>query len=157
MDKNNDNNSNDNDNYNYNYNDEFVRPPDQIKRERLIPTFLSQEELDIQNAIKMSNELAEKYDNEQMDKLMNKIRERDVQFRNIKFTFTRISKVDKEVFEIYEIIEDIINSYISNDIDFYVWDNETHGRIFKVIKNMRFNKEELKILTDVMRYENMNL
>lgn len=131
--------------------DEFIRPPDKIKRETLIPTFFSQEDLDIENAIKISNELAEKYDNEQMDKLIGKIQERDIQFRNIKFTFARIGKLDKEVFEIYEIIEHIINSYISTDIDFYLWDKETHNKIFKVIKNMRFNKEELKTLNDVMR------
>ena len=135
---------------NNNY-DEFIRPPDQIKRETLIPSFFSQEDLDIQNAIKISNDLAEEYDNDQMNKLISKIQERDITFRNIKFTFARIGKLDKEVFEIYEIIEDVINSYISNDIDFYVWDKETHCKIFKVIKNMRFNKEELKTLNDVLR------
>jgi hypothetical protein len=139
-------------------NNEDIRPPDETKRETLIPagnqTYIhvkSQEELDIEEAIRKSNEIAEMHDKIQMDSFMGEIQKRREQFRNIKFIFNRVGKVDKEVAEVYEIIQYIIDSYILGDIETYKWDKETYNTIFKVIKNLRLNEVEMTLLTNLFQ------
>ena len=44
------------------------------------------------------------------------------------------------------MIEHIIDKYIVGDIEKYDWDKITYERIFKTIKNMRFNQEEMNSL-----------
>jgi len=93
------------------------------------------------------------HDKTQMDSFMGEIQKRREQFRNIKFIFNRLGKVDKEVAEVYEIIQYIIDIYILGDIEMYKWDKETYNTIFKVIKNLRLNEVEMTLLKTLFQVE----
>lgn len=130
-----------------------IRAPDKVKRERLIEDcdwshmpMKTPEELEIEEAIRVSNEAMDIYENEQIEKIINEIQEKKNKFKNIRFVFKRLSHFDSDIAEIYEMIEHIIDKYIVGDIEKYDWDKITYERIFKTIKNMRFNQEEMNSL-----------
>jgi hypothetical protein len=127
----------------YKNEDDEIRPPDEVKRERLIDNngwtqlpMKSHEELEIEEAIRLSNAAMDTYEEEQIQKLINEVHSKKNKFKNINFIFKRVSKFDKEVAEIYEIVEHAIDKYIVGDIQTYGWDKETYERIFKTIKKI---------------------
>ena len=136
--------------------DEYIRPPDEVKRERLVDLDNEawgaqyREEFELAEAIRISNELAEKDDNERMEQYMNEINERREKFKNIHFIFKRVSKYDKDVYDIYEIVNDVIESYIVGVIQSYELDKETYDRIFNVIEKMRFSESERQVLKSIL-------
>jgi len=160
----NNNNSNNMDNMEFYKNeDDEIRPPDEVKRERLIdndnwiplslPMMKTTEELEIEEAIRLSNAAMDTYEEEQIQKLINELHFKKNKFKNINFIFKRVSKFDKEVAEIYEIVEHAIDKYIVGDIQTYGWDKETYERIFKTIKNLRFNEQEVNTLKELFYVE----
>jgi len=135
----------------YYYNDENIRPPDQTKRETLLDSSWyqpkTQEELDMEEAIRQSNDIAEQMENEQYQRFMNKIEERKEEFKNILVKINRLKQMDKTVEELFEPVITIIQNYVSCDIDNYAFDKETYDEIFKNFRTIRFNKDEMLSLT----------
>ena len=139
------------------YNTENIRPPDQIKRETLLDSSWyqpkTQEELDMEEAIKQSNDIAEQMENEQYQTFINKIEERKKEFKNILVKINRLKQIDKTVEELFETLITIINYYTSCDIDNYTFDKETYDEIFKNFRTMRFNKDEMASLSVLFKCE----
>ena len=61
-------------------------------------------------------------------------------FKEFLFNIDRIGKFDKNVKEIYEIIEPIIDSYCNQIIQFLSFDKDTYNKIFNVLKTIRNNQ-----------------
>ena len=72
-----------------------------------------------------------------------KMRRKDT-FNELLFKMKKISNYDKEVEEIYNIIEPIIESYCEQVIQYYEVDNVSYERIFSIISSIRVNGEPLK-------------
>lgn len=121
-------------------NEEYIRPPDKVKRERLIePPQWEEGEYEediLQNILNYEKSIKNYFIEEQM--------RRKESFNALLFKMKKISNYDKEVEEIYNIIEPIIESYCEQAIQYYEVDKATYERIFRVISSMRINTEPLK-------------
>jgi hypothetical protein len=138
-------------------NNENIRPPDQTKRETLLDSSWyqpkSQEELDMEEALRQSNDIAEQMENEQYQMFMNKIEERKDEFKSILVKINRLKQIDKTVEELFETVITIIKHYVICDIENYVFDKETYDEIFKNFRTMRFNKDEMASLLVLFKCE----
>ena len=134
----------------FDYNNENIRPPDQIKREKLLDNFWydskTQEELDMEEAIRQSNDIAEQMELNQYQMFINKVEERKEEVKSILVKLNRLKQMDKTVEELFETIISIITYYTNCDIDNYEFDTETHDRMLKIFRTMRFNKDEMTFL-----------
>jgi hypothetical protein len=145
------------DDYKYDDNSENIRPPDQIKRETLLDSSWyqqkTQEELDMEEALRQSNDIAEQMENYQYQTFINKIEERKKEFKSILVKINRLKQIDKTVEELFETVITIIKYYVSCDIDNYAFDKETYDEIFKNFRTMRFNKDEMASLLVLFKCE----
>jgi hypothetical protein len=120
--------------------EEYIRPPDKVKRERLIqPDPWDGEEFEediLQNMLDYKKEI-QKFFTEEKD-CRKKI------FNSLLFKMKQLSNYDKEVEEIYNIIEPIIESYCEQVIQYYEVDKITYERIFNILSTIRINKEPLE-------------
>ena len=80
---------------------------------------------------------------------MNKIEERKEEFKSILVKINRLKQMDKKVEELFETVISIITYYTNGDIDNYEFDTETHDKLFKIFRTMRFNKDEMVSLTKI--------
>lgn len=132
---------------------DYIRPPDQSKKETLInnsgynPSAL--EELDIENAIRESNNIAEQIEMNQYQLFMNKIEERKCEFNDILIKLHRLKSLDKTAREVFEIIISIITQYTNCELDNCKFDIETHNKIFTTLKTIRFTKCEMSSLNKI--------
>jgi hypothetical protein len=134
-------------------NDNNVRVPDLVKKEQLLQDTRSEYEKQIDEAMYLSiqdfkkqEEINEKYEEQIINEHARIISERKELFREILFDLNKLTRFDKDIKEIYEIIEPIIDYYCSQYINQYEIDSETYDRIFKVIGNVRTNKNNIELL-----------
>jgi len=142
-----------NNNDNNDNNDNNVRVPDLVKKEQLIQDTRSEYEKQMDEALYLSiqdfkkqEEINEKYEEQIINEHARIIGERKELFREILFDLNKLTRFDKDIKEIYEIIEPIIDYYCSQNINQYEIDSETYDRIFKVIGNVRTNKNNIELL-----------
>ena len=62
----------------------------------------------------------------------------------------RLIKFDKDIKEIYEIIEPIIDSYCNQYIEVVELDLITYEKIFKVIGTVRTDKKNIELLKTIL-------
>jgi len=142
-----------NNNDNNDNNDNNVRVPDLVKKEQLIQDTRSEYEKQMDEALYLSiqdfkkqEEINEKYEEQIINEHARIIGERKELFREILFDLNKLTRFDKDIKEIYEIIEPIIDYYCAQYINQYEIDSETYDRIFKVIGNVRTNKNNIELL-----------
>ena len=75
-------------------------------------------------------------------------------FKEFLFNLNKIGKFDKEIREIFDIIDPIIESYCNQVITSYEFDKETYDKIFNVINKIRMNEGILNILQTIILREN---
>ena len=130
------------------YNDDNnIRAPDSVKVDRLMEDTRSEYDKQIDQAMYLSiqefkklEEINEKYEEEIINEHIKLINERKEMFRGFLFDLNKLIRHDKDIKEIYEIIEPIIDSYCVNYINQFEIDTLTYDRIFKIIGNIRTNK-----------------
>jgi len=142
-----------NNNTNNDNNDNNLRVPDLVKKEQLLQDTRSEYEKQMDEALYLSiqdfkkqEEINEKYEEQIINEHARIISERKELFREILFDLNKLTRFDKDIKEIYEIIEPIIDYYCSQYINQYEIDSETYDRIFKVIGNVRTNKNNIELL-----------
>jgi len=116
--------------------EEYIRPPDKVKKERLIWQEEEFEEDILQNMVDYEKEIQKYFVEEKM-------RRKEI-FNVLLFKMKKISNYDKEVEEIYNIIEPIIESYCEQVIQYYEVDKVTYERIFNIVSSIRIDKEPLE-------------
>lgn len=132
-----------------------LRDPDLVKRERLIDDAFDfeEEELlfhdhhlddDLEKALKESQnlfqekiELSENYQKQIIETYMEETRKRKQRFTELLLHLKKVAFYDPEVKEIYEILDPIIDSYISQCIETVELDPVTYDRIFYVIRSLK--------------------
>lgn len=139
------------------FNEDFVRPPDEAKREQLLEDNRSEFEKQIDEALYLSiqdfkekEKINNKYEEELINEHLKNVSEKRDIFRNLLFDLNRISRFDKEIKNIYEIIEPIIDAYCDGFIQVYEIDTETYDKIFKNIKNIRTDKNGVEKLKEIL-------
>ena len=140
--------NNDNDN---------VRTPDKTKKEQLLQDNRSEYDKQMDEAMYLSiqefkkqEEINQKYEEEVINEHIKIINERKDLFRGFLFDLNKLIRFDKDMKEIYEIIEPIIDSYCAQYINQCEIDTITHDRIFKVIGNVRTNKNAIELLKKIL-------
>lgn len=145
---NNENNEIDNDN---------IRPPDAVVSEQLLEDTRSDYEKQIDEAIYLSCQemrekeiLARKYEEQLLTEYNEETNKRKKIFEKFLFDLHKVGKIDKEVREIYEIIEPIIDSYCNQFIRICELDVEMYEKIFKLLGKVRTDKPAVEILKTII-------
>ena len=139
------------------FEDEEIRAPDEVKREQLMNDNRSEFDKQMDEAlflslqeIKIQEEISSKYEEEIIQNYHNEINERREKFGGLLLDINKLIRFDKDVKEIYEIIEPIIESYCNQYIEFVELDEDTYDKIFKVIGTIRTNKKKLDLLKEII-------
>lgn len=138
------------------YNDE-IREPDSVISEQLLNDNRTDFQKQMDEAmyislqeIKKYEELNQKYENELIQQYVEETTRRKELFTSFLFDLNRLMKFDKEVREIYQIIEPIIDSYCGQIIENCELDEETYKKIFNLLGKIRVNKVGLEILKNII-------
>ncbi len=138
-------------------NNDNVRTPDKTKKEQLLQDNRSEYDKQMDEAMYLSiqefkkqEEINQKYEEEVINEHIKIINERKDLFRGFLFDLNKLIRFDKDMKEIYEIIEPIIDSYCAQYINQCEIDNITYDRIFKVIGNVRTNKNAIELLKKIL-------
>jgi hypothetical protein len=155
-----------------------IRPPDKVKREKLIDDSFEDSleesleysidnsfkdsldysyENELNNAVYLSikelekqKEINKKYEEEVVNSFIVKVQERKDKFKDLLFNLKKIINYDKDIKEVYEIIEPIIDSYCAHYFDNVELDSITYDKIFKVIGSVRIDKKIIDLLKEIL-------
>jgi hypothetical protein len=136
---------------------ENTRAPDKVIKERLLDDDRSEFEKQTDEALYLSlQELKEQeeinsiYEDDIINTYTNETRNRKELFRELLFDLNKLTKFDKDIKEIYEIIEPIIDTYCGQFINFCELDEETYDNIFKIVGTVRTNKKNIEALKTIL-------
>jgi hypothetical protein len=139
---------------------ENIRTPDEVINEQLLEDNRSDYEKQIDEAIYISSQemrenqiLHTKYEEQLLNDYAEETNRRKSIFKEFLFNLNKIGKFDKEVREIYDIIEPIIDSYCSQSIQSCEFDEETYDKIFIILKKIRNNPSTLTTLKTIILRE----
>jgi hypothetical protein len=139
-----------------------IRAPDKEKVERLMEDNRSEYEKQIDEAVYLSiqdfrqqEQIYKQFEDEILNEHIKINNERKEQFRGFLFDLNKLIRLDKEVKEIYEIIEPIIDAYCAQYIKEYELDSLTYNKIFKIIGNVRTSKNAIELLKKIL-IKNLN-
>ena len=131
-----------------------IRIPDKVKKERLFDDNRSDFERQLDEALHLSLQESEEKNKVYEDQIYNnyftETAARKEVFRELLFDIRKLIKFDKEIKEIYEIIEPIIDAYCSQFINCFEADEETYNRIFDVLGTIRTNKNNIELCKGVI-------
>jgi hypothetical protein len=138
-------------------NEDNIRPPDDSVSEQLLEDNRSDFEKDIDEAIYLScQEMREKeisnrkYEEQIVNDYNDETNKRKKIFEKFLFDLHKVGKIDKEVREIYDIIEPIIESYCDQYINTYEFDIKTYEKIFKLLGKVRTDKFAVEMLKTII-------
>ena len=138
----------------------IIRPPDNIIREQLVQDNRSEFEKQIDQAIYLSLEdskkrdkLNEDFEKELIKKFNKELIDRKEIFTNFLLQLNRLIRFDKDIKEIYEIIQPIIESYCNQAIEVCEFDKKTYEKIFTTLSTVRTNKESIELLRKIILLE----
>jgi len=136
---------------------ENIRAPDKVIKDRLIEDNRSDFDKQMDEALYLSlqelkeqEEINKLYEDEVLNTYLSETKKRRELFRELLFDLNKLTKFDKDIKEIYEMIEPIVDTYCGQFINFCELDEGTYERIFKVIGNVRTNKNNIEILKSVI-------
>jgi hypothetical protein len=139
------------------YFEEEIRPPDEIKREQLVENNRDDYDREIEEALHISmQEVREheiqniKFEEEIISKYNSEMAERREKFTDLLLNMNKLCKFDKDIKEMYNFIEPIIEAYCCHYIKYFEIDEETYNKVFKTLGTIRVNKNTLEILKSII-------
>ena len=167
MENSNFNNLNYYDNNNDQNNNDRIRPPDNIIRERIANDYYNDDILipcdphDYDNIIPCDDD---EYDNafqlaciqsiREQEELLERTNLRVQSFKNVLLKIKKISMIDPEILEFYNMIESIIHEYCSCRINSYECDINMYNNIFNTLKTIRITEPELELFKNLFHFTN---
>jgi hypothetical protein len=143
-----------------NTDDEFIRPPDETFREQLIQDDRCKFDKEMDEALQLSLEefsqqqkVFNSYEENLINEHISETKRRREIFKDFLFNIYKVSKIDKEVREIYDILDPIIDAYCGQYIETCELDEQTYDKIFNILKNIRNNKQTLEVLKTIILRE----
>jgi hypothetical protein len=141
-------------------NEDNIRPPDDVISDQLLEDTRNDYEKEIDEAIYLSyqdvrekQDLSKKYEEQVLKEYNEESNKRKKIFEKLLFDLNKVGKIDKEVREIYEIIEPIIESYCNQFISKCELDLESYEKIFKLLGKIRTDKNAVEILKTIILEE----
>jgi len=143
--------------FSFNDLDNTVRPADKVFKEQLVEDNRSEFEKELDEALRISleeaislNNLNKDFEEELIQKFEKEKIERKEMFAKFLLDLNRIIRLDKDVKNVYEIIEPIIDGYCNQLIYMCEFDQETYDKIFKVLSTVRTNQTCVDILKTII-------
>jgi len=137
--------------------DEVIRPPDETKREQLMQDNRNEFDKEMEEALYLSmQEVREeeiknhKFEEEIINNFIKEQNERRENFRDLLVNMNKLSRFDKDIKELYEFLDPIIEAYCNHYVTSYEVDKETHDKVFQVLGSIRVNKNTLDTLKTVL-------
>lgn len=134
-----------------------IRPPDKVVREQLMQDNRTDFEKEIDEALYLSmeeykeqQEHYNKYEEQIIKEHLNITVKRKEIFEVLLLDINRLTKYDKEIKEIFNIIEPIIELYCNSYIENISLDKVTYDKIFNVLSKTRVNKQGLEHLKTII-------
>jgi hypothetical protein len=141
----------------FNETDDYVRPPDESFSEQLIEDTRSEFEKQMDEAMYISmqemsrqQDIHRQYEEQLLNDYSDETNRRTEIFKEFLFNINKIGRFDKEVREIYDIIDPIIESYCSQYIQSCELDEETYDKIFTTLKKIRNNQFVFDMLKTII-------
>ena len=137
-----------------NESEEELRLPDNVYTDRLIDN-RDKEELEMEKILNESIFLAERNSEEKYQELIEEMNIRKQRFESLLLKFKKIVNYDKDIKEIFNLIDWIIEYYINMQIENYTYDKETYDKIFniKLLKQIRLNDSEINLLSEIISFD----
>jgi hypothetical protein len=137
------------------------RAPDETIREQLLPDTRSefekqqsqfQKQLDqaLLLSLKEEDDKILRQEEEIINNYNAETKRRTDLFKTLLFDLNKLIRFDKDIKEIYDIIEPIINSYCFQYIETVELDAITYDKIFKVLCGIRTNKNNIELLRSIL-------
>jgi hypothetical protein len=137
--------------------DDNIRAPDKENVERLMEDTRSEYQKQIDEALYLSiqdfrqqEQIYKQYEDNILNEHIKITNERKEHFRVLLFDLNKLIRLDKEIKEIYEIIEPIIDAYCEQYIKECELDTITYNKIFKIIGNIRTSKNAIELLKKIL-------
>lgn len=137
-----------------------IRPPDAVVSEQLMEDNRSEFEKQLDEAMylsmqemKQQREINRQYEEHLIKQHNSETDRRKELFKEFLFNLGKIGRYDKEVREIYEIVDPIIDSYCGQFIETCELDGEMYDKIFNILKKIRNNQQALEILKTIILRE----
>jgi hypothetical protein len=90
------------------------------------------------------------YEEQIMNGYLNETCKRREKFYDLLFDLNKLSKFDKTIKEMYQVIEPMIETYCNQFVEFYNVDEETYTNIFKTLSTIRTNKKNIENLKTII-------
>ena len=137
-----------------------IRPPDAVVSEQIMEDNRSEFEKQMDEAIYLSmqemtrqREISRQYEEQLLKEHNAETSRRNELFKDFLFNLVKIGKFDKEIREIYEILEPIIDSYCGQYIETCELDEASYDKIFSTLKKIRNNQQALDALKTIILKE----
>jgi len=137
--------------------EENVRPPDEVVRERLLQDTRSDFDKELDEVLNLSMRefhqqqiMNDQYEEQIKKSFIEEVNKRKNIFQTLLLNLNKLIKFDKEVREIYDIIEPIIDSYCGLFIETCELDKITHNKIFDMLRKIRVNQKAVEILKTII-------
>lgn len=147
-------------------NDDYIRPPDSVKKERLIGSdnefddiqntqtnydFNSLSDIDFNQILKQSLEDFELEEDQKIrDMIAKERKEQTERYVSIRNKLQKIQNYDVANKEMYNTIISIIEMFEMEYLDTYALDETSYKNIFKLLKSIRLTKEEIVLLESLI-------
>ena len=140
--------------------DDNIRPPDEIVRETLLEDNRDEFQKQMDEAMYLSmqemnqqREINQQYEQQLLKNYADETKRRIDLFKNFMSNLTRLCGFDKEVREIYNILDPIIESYCGQYIETCELDVETYDKIFDTLKKIRNDQQAFDTLKTIILRE----
>lgn len=140
--------------------DDNIRPPDESFTDQLIEDTRSEFDKQIDKAMYLSiqeltaqQKVVNEYEKRLLDEYASENQRRKETFSDFLLNLNKIGKFDKEIREIYNIVEPIIETYCNQFIDTCELDKVTYDNIFNTLKKIRHNQSVLDKLKTIILSE----
>lgn len=137
-----------------------IRPPDEVIREQLIEDTRSDFQKEMDQAFlasieefKKQQDIFNKYEEQIIKEHLNECTKRKEIFEVFLLDLNKIIKYDKEIEEIFNIIEPIVDIYCNMHIETVNLDEVTYDKIFGTLCKTRVNKRGLDCLRSIILRE----
>lgn len=145
--------------YSYFEDDGNIRPPDIPSTEQLLEDSRTEEERQLEEAMLLSLkethqkiEEEQKYENMIIQEYYEEMNNRKTKLNPLLLDLHKISKYDKQVFEIYNYIIPIVDSYCTSvySKSNFLIPNDMKEKIFNTINSIRTNKQSVELLKNII-------
>lgn len=143
-----------------NFQEDNIRAPDEVVRETLLEDTRSDFQKQLDKALDLSiqemeqqREINQEYEEQLLKNYADEIKRRINLFKNFMSNLTRLCGFDKEVKEVYDIIDPIIESYCGLYFETCELDGGTYDKIFDTLKKIRNDQQAFDTLKTIILRE----